>query len=277
MLRGDWRSRHSCSGNGLRPDLISRALAGPQQPPRLSMELRPSVVVGHILHWTDDLDGARVLYEQEYDRAVEQGVKTGLPFVLWALAETEGWAGNWARAEHLAADGCSLAEDSGSPAAIALMSAARGLLHAYRGRIDAGLGDAARAVELAAEIGMPLVAAMAAQAFGIAALSAGDPGSAHERLGPFTEATLAVGVAEPALCRFLPDEIEALTRLGELGVAEELLGRFEARSAQLGRRWGIAAAGRCRGTAARRPGRPCRRPCSAGGSAGSAPPPCDAF
>ena len=62
-------------GNGLRPDLISRALAGPPQSPRLSMELRPNVAVGHILHWTDDLDGARVLYEQEYALAVEQGVR----------------------------------------------------------------------------------------------------------------------------------------------------------------------------------------------------------
>ena len=234
-------------GNGLRPDLMSRALAGPPQSPRLSMELRPSVVVGHILHWTDDLDGARVLYEQEYDLAVAQGVKTGLPFVLWALAENEGWAGNWARAEHLAADGYSLAEDSGSPAALAFMLAVRGLMHAYRGRIDAGLADAARAVELARELGMPLVADMAAQALGIAALSVGDPGCAHEQLGPFAEATLAVGVAEPALCRFLPDEIEALTRLGELGAVEALLGQFETRSAQLGRSWGIATAGRCRG------------------------------
>ena len=234
-------------GNGLRPDLISRALAGPQQSPRLSMDLRPNVVVGHILHWTDDLDGARVLYEQEYALAVEQGVETGLPFVLWALAENEGWAGNWPRAEQLAAEGYRLAEDSGSPAAIAFMSVARGLMHAYRGRIDAGLRDAARAVELAGELGMPLLAAMAAQAFGIAALSTGDAMGAHERLGPFAEAALAAGVAEPALCRFVPDEIEALTRLGDLGTAEALLGPFEARSAQLGRGWGIAAAGRCRG------------------------------
>ena len=70
---------------------------------------------------------------------------------------------------------------------------------------------------------------------------------AHERLGPFAEAALAAGVAEPALCRFVPDEIEALTRLGELGAAEALLGPFEARSARLGRGWGMAAAGRCRG------------------------------
>ena len=234
-------------GNGLRPDLISRALAGPQQSPRLSMELRPNVVVGHILHWTDDLDGARVLYEQEYALAVEQGVETGLPFVLWALAENEGWAGNWPRAEQLAAEGYRLAEESGSPAAIAFMSVARGLMHAYRGRINAGLLDAARAVKLAGELGMPLLAAMAGQAFGIASLSTGDAMGAHERLGPSAEAALAAGVAEPPLCRFVPDEIEALTRLGDLGTAEALLGPFEARSAQLGRGWGIAAAGRCRG------------------------------
>ena len=55
------------------------------------------------------------------------------------------------------------------------------------------------------------------------------------------------GVMEPTLCRFLPDEIEALTRLGELGMAEALLDPFEARSAQLDRKWGLAAAGRCRG------------------------------
>ena len=235
------------AGHGLRPDLISRALAGPRPSPRLSMDLRPNVAVGHLLHWSGDLDGARALYKQEHDRAVEDGVETGLPFVLWALAENEGWAGNWPWAEQLAAEGYGLAEDSGSPAAIAFMSAARGLLHAYRGRIDAGLRDATRAVELAGELGMPLPAGTAAQAFGIAALSAGDPAGAHARLGSFAETTLAAGLAEPALCRFVPDEIEALTRLGELGAAEALLGPFEVRSAQLGREWGIATASRCRG------------------------------
>ncbi len=127
------------------------------------------------------------------------------------------------------------------------MLAVRGLLHAYRGRTDAGQADAARAVELAGKLGMPLLATMAAQAFGIAALSAGDARAAHKRLGPFADSALAAGLAEPALCRFLPDEVEALTRLGELGPAEALLGPFETRSVRLGRGWGIAAAGRCRG------------------------------
>ena len=180
--------------SGIRDVRVRRwATAGPgtpgpgrsRQSPRLSMDLRPDVAIGHLLHWTGDLDRARVLYEQEYARAVQDGAGTGLPFLLWAMAENEGWAGNWPGAEHLAAEGYRLAEDSGSPAAIAFMSAARGVLHAYRGRIDAALRDAERAVELAGNLGMPLPAAIAAQAFGIAALSAGDARGAHQRLGPF--------------------------------------------------------------------------------------------
>jgi DNA-binding CsgD family transcriptional regulator len=234
-------------GHGVRSDLISRALAGPEQSSRLSMELRPNVAIGHVLHWTDDLDGARLLYEREYARAVEEGVETGLPFVLWALAENEGWAGNWDRAEQLAAEGYRLAEDSGSQVAIGMMSAVRGLLRAYRGQIEAGLHDAVHATDVGGQIGMPLLSMVAAQVFGIVGLSVGDALGAHERLGPFADATLAADVAEPGLCRFLPDEIEALIRLGKLDAAEAVLGPFEARSAQLVRKWGLATAGRCRG------------------------------
>jgi DNA-binding CsgD family transcriptional regulator len=234
-------------GHGLRPDLINRALAGPEQLSRLSMELRPKVAIGHVLHWADDLDGARLLYEQEYARALEEGVETGLPFVLWALAENEGWAGNWTRAEQLTAEGYRLAEDSGSQVPLAVMSAVRGLLHAYRGRIEAGLRDAAHVTEVGGQVGMPLLSTIAAQVFGVAALSIGDALGAHERLGSLAATISASGTMDPGLCRFLPDEIEALTRLGRLGAAEALLDPFEARSAQLDRKWGLATAGRCRG------------------------------
>jgi DNA-binding CsgD family transcriptional regulator len=233
-------------GRCLRPDLISRALADPGPSPGLTAELRPGVLVGHLRKWAGDLGGARVLYQREHARAVAQGAGAGLPLVLWALAENEAWAGNWPRAEQLTADGCRLAEDSGSPVGIAFMSAIRGLLHAYRGRISAGAADTARAIQLAGDLGMPLLAVMSAQALGVAALSAGDACGAHEQLRPFAE-TMVVGLAEPALCRFLPDEIEALTRLGDLRRARSLLHPFEARSAETGREWGMAVAGRCRG------------------------------
>ena len=144
-------------------------------------------------------------------------------------------------------EGYGLAEDSASPAAIAFMSGTRGLLHAYRGRIEPARADGARALEQARALGIPLLAIVGAQPLGIAALSVGDAEGAHAQLGPVAEAVLAAGMAEPSVCRFLPDEIEALTRLGRIEAAEALLGPFEARSAQLHRDWGLAAARRCRG------------------------------
>jgi DNA-binding NarL/FixJ family response regulator len=231
----------------LRHDLISRALAGPEQPASLSVNLRPKFVVGQILHMNGDLDGARILYQQEYTAATAQGVRAGLAMLLWAQAENESWAGNWLRAEHLAMEGYGLAEDSGSLEATAFMAASRGLMHAYRGRIDAGRDDATHAMEVATYLGLPSLASFAARAFGVAALSTGDARGAHQQLAPLAAVTLERGIGEPALCRALPDEIEALTRLGELDAAEALLGPFEARSARLGRRWGTAVAARCRG------------------------------
>lgn len=70
---GPRNSQRSCAGlafatflHGCTPrqDQISRALAGAEQSATLSMELRPNVAVGHILHWTNDLDGAPILYQQ---------------------------------------------------------------------------------------------------------------------------------------------------------------------------------------------------------------------
>ena len=235
------------TGGGVREDLISRALAGPEQPSALSVEMRPNVAVGHILHWAGDLAGARACYEQEYARAVAEGVETSLPLLLWAMAENEAWAGDWQRAGQLVAEGYGLAEDSASPAAIAFMSGTRGLLHAYRGRIEPARADGARALEQARALGIPLLAIVGAQPLGIAALSVGDAEGAHAQLGPVAEAVLAAGMAELSVCRFVPDEIEALTRLGRLEAAEALLGPFEARSARLQRAWGLVAALRCRG------------------------------
>jgi DNA-binding CsgD family transcriptional regulator len=236
-----------CNGDGVRQDLIERALSGPEQPLRLGMELRPRFAIGTVLHWSDDLDGARDLFEQEQTRAFADGVETGLPQLRWGQAETEAWAGNWERAEELATDGYLLAEDSGLSLMMGFVLGVRTLVHVYRGRLDEGRRDGERAVEIGMSMGSPLIALIGVQALGLAELSVGDAATAHQRLAPLADMVRATGVAEPGILRFLPDEVEALTRLGELDAAVELLDPFEARSIQLGRKWGMATSARCRG------------------------------
>jgi DNA-binding CsgD family transcriptional regulator len=96
-------------------------------------------------------------------------------------------------------------------------------------------------------MGAPLLMMAGLQSWGIAALSVGDARGAHEQLGPMAQAVLVAGMTEPALYRFVPDEIEALIRLGDLDRAESLLNLLCERSVRLQRGWGVATAARCRG------------------------------
>jgi len=236
-----------CSGEGVRHDLIDRALQSPETPVRLAMELRPNVVIAHVLHFSGDLDGARSLYEKEYTRARDEGIETGLPMLLWGLVLTEVSAGNWYRAEQLATEGYELAAGSEGSVAILFMCAVRSLVHVCQGRLDEGRTDGQRSLELARAVGLPLFTYLAAHPLGLAELSCGNYEAAHELLAPFEAEVSASGVAEPALVPFLPDAVEALVRLGKLEAAAELLAPFEAKSVELGRGWGIAVAGRCHG------------------------------
>jgi hypothetical protein len=98
------------TGQGVRADLVRLALASPAAPQWLSMEQRPNVAVGHLLHWSGDLAGARACYRAEYDRTVATGTQANLPLLLWGMAETEAWAGDWPQAGRFVAEGYGLAE-----------------------------------------------------------------------------------------------------------------------------------------------------------------------
>ncbi len=235
------------TGQGVRADLVRDARASPPAPPGQNMEQRPNVAVGHLLHWSGDLAGARATYRQEYDRTVAAGRSANLPLLLWGMAEAEAWAGDWPRAGQYVAEGFELAEDADSPVELAFMTAIRAVLHACQGRPADARRDATAAIQLTRQLGLAVVSAVAAQAFGPAALPAGDAAGVHQDLAPFASLVLATGITEPGLCRFLPDEVEALIRLGQLDQADRLLAPFETRSAELNRAWGLAASARCRG------------------------------
>ena len=234
-------------GGGVRQDLIDAALTGPAQPTGLPMDQHPALLVAGVLHLSDDLDGARALYDQEYARALEAGIETGLPWLLWAMVETEVWAGNWDRAEQLAGHGAELAAESNGTTAVAIMAAAEARVHVHRGRVELAREKAQRAIELATNANVPWAAIWAGAAAGLIELSVSDAQAAHELFAPYAQMAISAGVAEPGLWYFLHDEIEALVRLGDLDQAGALLEPFESRSQLLGRRRCIATAGRCRG------------------------------
>ena len=236
---------HFFSGDGVRHDLIDQAVSAGPGPSDVSIELRPTIMIGHVLHLSGYLDRARDLYEQEYARANDDGVETGIPILLFGLVETEVYAGNLDRAEQLAERGFELLDaDDPSPSRL-FITAARALVHAYRGRVDAAAADVSAVEVLSAVQGVADLLPLAAQAIGVAYLPIGDFARVHELLAPLSRATRE-GIAEPAMAPFIADHVEALIRLGRLEAAAELLEPYGARAADLDRGWALAAAARCR-------------------------------
>jgi DNA-binding CsgD family transcriptional regulator len=81
---------------------------------------------------------------------------------------------------------------------------------------------------------------------GFIEISVDDPAAAHGHLAPLVAWREVVGIREPGMLRFLPDEIEALVALGEQDRADALLVEYEADALRLERPWAQLAAARCR-------------------------------
>jgi DNA-binding CsgD family transcriptional regulator len=81
---------------------------------------------------------------------------------------------------------------------------------------------------------------------GFLALSLDDPVAANAQLGRLADLNFAVGIGEPGVVKYLPDEIEALVALGQVDRASSLTRKLEAQGRLLGRGWALATAARCR-------------------------------
>jgi DNA-binding CsgD family transcriptional regulator len=236
------------TGHGVRRDLTARALATRHRASRVPMELRPRVIVSHVLRCSDDLAGARELLTGEYAEAIEQGAETDLPFLILHLAELETWAGNYDLAEEYAEHGHQVALAAGAVTPAALMHAVRALIRAVRGPFDEARAEAGLAIDGGLRTGVYYPALLGCHALGLVELASGNPSGAHAILSMVTQATSGREMVDPGwfALRPVPGDIEALIRLGDLAAAEPLLASLEERARALDRAWALATAGRCR-------------------------------
>ena len=237
-------------GNGARTDLLDRAdvleaSAGEEPIGRLSL-LDPSLVAGLILKWCDRLDEARLRLADWYRLALERGDEASLPFLLYHFSQLECWAGNWELAEEYALEGCRVADESHQPPMKPATLYSLALVRAHRGRVQSAADLATEALALCERTGNVPLAAQAAAVLGFVALSLDDYQAAHSHLNRLADAATAVGLREPSVVKFLPDEIEALAALGEIDRARLFTGQLEARGKSLGRPWALATGARCR-------------------------------
>jgi ATP/maltotriose-dependent transcriptional regulator MalT len=238
-------------GHGIRGDLMERAVeleasAGAVRPVRPGPLWSRGMVWASMLKWADQFEAARSGFEELHRRMLERGDEASLAFLLSNLSELECWAGNWDLAARYAAEGERLATLTGQGAMVSANLYAKALVEAHRGLVDSARAAGEQALADAKASGNAAVTLMSLSALGFLELSLGDPAAAHARLAPIGEGLSAVGLGEPGVLRFVPDETQALIELGELEQARGLVEALEERGRALDRAWALATGARSR-------------------------------
>jgi DNA-binding CsgD family transcriptional regulator len=226
----------------LTPGLIERAL---------DLE-GPGLLAAFRLVCQDRLDEARTLVEAELGKATVEGDESWIATLLYYLTELECWAGNWARADELAAECCELSERRGLVPERSVALGCRALVDARLGRV----GDARRA----GERGVALAAAAGNEAWrlrnvgilGFLELSLGNLEAAASHLRDLPARLVEMGWNEPAIAvPVWPDAIETLIGVGELEPARAYLHQYDERIRTFRTPSALANAARCHGLLAK--------------------------
>jgi DNA-binding CsgD family transcriptional regulator len=206
---------------------------------------RATTTLGHVLVWSTDLDRARRLLEEQYERARERNERVA-GSARWYLALVEWRAGRWETAERHAAFSHEVGAQYGVLGPIDLFPAA--LVAAHRGDFERARRLASEARALVDREGVHLGGIVALE--GVVDAWTGDaPGAASW----FEAAESAADTAEwrePNLRWWRADYAETLLALDRADDAEALLDAWERDAVRLGRTWALAQVARCRGLVA---------------------------
>ena len=233
-------------GGGLPADTMRRASSMEGLRPETPIEWRPSMMLAMMLKWSGDIPEARRRFDELHQRALEAGEETSLPFLLAQMSETETWEGDWATALKHAEEAHKIALQTGQEPIRAAALYSKGLAEAHLGRADEARTSARAGLALSERVGSVLMMMLNQSVLGLVQLSRDDLVGADAHLAPLIAWLEVVGIREPGVLRFLPDEVEALVGIGKLKRADALLTGYEVDAARLQRPWALLAAARCR-------------------------------
>lgn len=214
----------------------------------LYSDVRPSDrLLGILRVYADDFAPARVVLEKERRAVTEHGDEAQLARTLGRLAAVELRAGNWDLAERYIGEMSKVAERTGEGVVAHRRLTLEAELAALRGDLAQAREVVGAALAGAESAGWPWEIAQTLATLGFLDLTEGDVSSARECLDRVDERYRAMGFRDPGLFRHQADHVEALIAVGEVGLAEQALERFEEQGATTKRPWALATAARCRG------------------------------
>jgi DNA-binding CsgD family transcriptional regulator len=178
------------------------------------------------------------------DRCVERGAENDLMAVGGYCTLIEIWRGNFAEAALLAEDTMERAAQVGGSRTIALT--VRAAVATYIGREDQARADAAAALAIADECGVPRLAEWPTMSLGFLEVSLGRYAEALTTLQPMLDVFDSLPGSEIMIATFIPDAVEAMVSIGRHADAVPLIEELERNGARLDRPWMLAVGARCR-------------------------------
>ncbi len=210
-------------------------------------EKRASAVYAFTLSFAGELDEARDRFHEIQEKIRWQGDEGGMHVVLFQLAMLETSAGNLRLADEFTREAVLAAEELEEQSITAFVLLARARVDTYLGRVESARAAAQEGLRLSAATDSLPGTIQHLHNLGVLELSLGNHLGAHENLANVADMLLAMGMAEPMVVPWVPDEVEALIGLGELDKAERLIEMLEERGRELQRPWALTMGARCRG------------------------------
>jgi DNA-binding CsgD family transcriptional regulator len=204
------------------------------------------MILAIMLNWSGATAEARRRFDDLHRTTLDAGEENSLPFLLSQMSESATREGDYAAGMRYAEEALDMAAQTGQEPMRAAALYAKALAEAHRGELDEARISAHAGLEVAEAAGSVVMMMWNQSVLGFIELSVDEPTTAHGHLAPLVAWREVVGIHEPGMLRFLPDEIEALVALGELDRAGALLVGYEADASRLGRPWAQLAAARCR-------------------------------
>jgi DNA-binding CsgD family transcriptional regulator len=235
------------AGQGLRRDWFERAVE--LESGHLDdapIEWLPSYAYAWSCLMADDFETARTVYAGLDRTAEERGDERFSASVWFATSELETRVGNWAEAGRRAERAVERSRQAGLATIYVWSRYTQALVAAHLGHVQPAREAADDALKVAGELGATAPITQTTALLGFLELSLDEFAAAHDRLGPLSELIVTVGIAEPGVVRFMPNEIEALIALGQLDEADHLIALLDERAQKLDRISARAALGRCR-------------------------------
>ncbi|MDT5207670.1 MAG: hypothetical protein QOF67_85, partial [Mycobacterium sp.] len=231
-------------GHGVDEDSLRRAVEFENPDDNVPIPFCPSAVNALVCAWTGQLIIARRQMAAVRDRCVERGAENDLMAIAGYSTLIEIWRGNFAEAAVLAQDTMERAEQVGGSRTIALT--VRAAVAAYAGREQDTRADAAAALVIAHECGVPRLAEWPTMSLGFLEVSLGRHAEALTTLQPMLDGFGQLPGSEIMIATFIPDAVEAMVAVGRHADAVPLIEELERNGGRLGRPWMLAVGARCR-------------------------------